>query len=391
MRICLVSQEYPPQTAGGGIGTQTYAKAHGLAALGHAVVVLAAGRNGERSVEQTGDVLVVRTAGLNDRISLYTEAARWMTYSTAVAMELEGLHRESAFDLIEFPEWASEGFVPLLNRTEWNSVPMVVQIHGPLAMFQEMAGWPEAGSDLARVGSLMEQICLERADAVYSSSQHSVDWCRRAYGLTREIPVLHTGVDTERFHPSETARSGRPVIVFAGRIDPQKGVDTLFEAACLLRAEFPDLELRLIGRSTSPLSRQLQQRAAQSGVEEMMTMAGYLPNESLPAQFAEADVFASPSIGEGGPGFVYLEAMACGLPAIACRGTGAAEAIVDGVTGLLVERYSVAELAGALRSLLLDAVRRRAMGLAARKHVLATAERRSCIREIDRFYRKVAG
>lgn len=120
-------------------------------------------------------------------------------------------------------------------------------------------------------------------------------------------------------------------------------------------------------------------------------MAGYLPNESLPAQFAEADVFASPSIGEGGPGFVYLEAMACGLPAIACRGTGAAEAIVDGVTGLLVERYSVAELAGALRSLLLDAVRRRAMGLAARKHVLATAERRSCIREIDRFYRKVAG
>ena len=120
-------------------------------------------------------------------------------------------------------------------------------------------------------------------------------------------------------------------------------------------------------------------------------MPGYLPNELLPEQFAEADVFASPSMGEGGPGFVYLEAMACGLPAIACRGTGAAEAIVDGVTGLLVDRNSVAELAGALRSLLVDADRRRAMGVAAREHVLATVERRNCIRKIDQFYRRVAG
>ena len=391
MKICLVSQEFPPRSRGGGIATQTFAKAFGLASLGHEITVLTAGSPAERSADEANGVRVIRIPGIHARLPIYSDAAYWLTYSTEVAVELAALNQQSKFDIIDFPEWGAEGFVHLLNRTEWNHTSVAVQIHGPLAMFRDTIAWPEPGSDLERLGSLMERTCLEKCDGLYSSSLHSADWCRRAYGLTRNIPVLHTGVDTDQFRPLPISKASRPTVLFAGRVDPQKGADTLFEACCLLAPEFPDVELRLIGRADSPLARQLQLLAAERGLPQLLTAPGFLRHEGLPEEFSRAHVFAVPSISEGGPGFVYLEAMACGLPAIACLGTGAAEAIVDGVTGFLVPPSDPEALAGALRSILGDTARRIRLGGQARSHVVETAERKQCILNIESYYQEILG
>ena len=83
-------------------------------------------------------------------------------------------------------------------------------------------------------------------------------------------------------------------------------------------------------------------------------MTGYVPHAQLPQELCRAHVFAAPSRYEGGPGMVYLEAMACGLPVIACAGSGAAEVVSDGATGRLIPPDDPATLAATLRTLLED-------------------------------------
>jgi glycosyltransferase involved in cell wall biosynthesis len=83
--------------------------------------------------------------------------------------------------------------------------------------------------------------------------------------------------------------------------------------------------------------------------------------------------------------------MACGLPVIACSGSGASEVVRPGENGLLVPPGDVGSLAAALRELLSDPQRRVSMGRAARRYVEAEADGRDCIRRLERFYADVAG
>src|SRR6185436_18135767 len=108
MRIALVSQEYPPETAKGGIGTQTFLKAHGLAGLGHQVHVISRSPNAERTEGADGSVQVTRIPGFDSRMAVHTEAADWLSYSTEVAAAVAGLHAKSPLDVVDFPEWGAE-------------------------------------------------------------------------------------------------------------------------------------------------------------------------------------------------------------------------------------------------------------------------------------------
>jgi glycosyltransferase involved in cell wall biosynthesis len=121
----------------------------------------------------------------------------------------------------------------------------------------------------------------------------------------------------------------------------------------------------------------------------LLEFTGFVAREELPRHLCTADVFAAPSCYEGGPGFVYLEAMACGLPVIACAGSGAAEVITAGVTGLLVAPHDPGQVAGALRTILADDELRRAMGRRAREYVEQEADSRDCVRRLEAFYASV--
>jgi glycosyltransferase involved in cell wall biosynthesis len=392
LSICLVSQEYPPETAHGGIGSQTYLKAHGLASLGHRVHVISRSKGGGAAQEHDDDgVHVVRIPGAEDRLSVQTTLGDWLTYSAAVAEAVAKLHARGPLDVIDFPEWGCEGFVHLLNRTKWNAIPAVVHLHGPLVMFAHALKWPEIDSEFYRTGTAMEGACLRLADRVFSSSRCSADWCAKHYELDRaSIPVLHTGVDTELFSPRDVPRPIRPTIVFAGNVSTNKGVDVLARAAFRLAKEFPGLLVKLYGRGRGTIADELRAEAEGLGLAHALEFAGYVDRRELPNCLCAGDVFAAPSDYEGGPGFVYLEAMACALPVIASEGSGASEGIVPGVTGLLVPPRDVDALTDALRRLLGNRELRRTMGAAARHHVLQEADSRRCIRKMAGFYAEVA-
>ncbi|HJN17285.1 MAG TPA: glycosyltransferase [Armatimonadota bacterium] len=78
--------------------------------------------------------------------------------------------------------------------------------------------------------------------------------------------------------------------------------------------------------------------------------------------------------------------MGCGLPAVACSGSGASEAVLHGETGLLIPPGDIDALAAALRQLLADPAARDAMGRRARGHVVRHASRSECLRRLEAFY-----
>ncbi|MGH8021413.1 MAG: glycosyltransferase family 4 protein, partial [Opitutaceae bacterium] len=276
------------------------------------------------------------------------------------------------------------------NRTAWYGIPTAIHLHGPLVMFSHAMGWPEVDSEFFKTGTHLEATAVRLADAIVSSSQCTLGWVAEYYGRDpKNVPVLHTGIDTDRFRPLGTTKHARPTIVFAGKLAASKGVFTLLDAALELAREFPDLRLRLLGRGADNVIPTLRKRAREAGLPDLLDLAGFIDHDRLPEEFCAAHVFAAPSSYEPGPGFVNLEAMACGLPVVTTSGSGAAEIVRDGDTGLLVPPEDVPALAGALRRLLDDAGLRARLGASARAFTETEASMPKCIARFEDFYRSV--
>ena len=189
------------------------------------------------------------------------------------------------------------------------------------------------------------------------------------------------GVDCTQFVPlgpaaRAAARLGlglpldAPVVASVSRLVPRKGMDVLIEAVRRLRVSYPDLVLAIAG--TGRDGQRLAAHARRSAVP--VRFLGRVSEEDKRALLASADVFAMAcrsrwlGLEEEGFGIVFLEAAASGTPQVAGDSGGAAEAVDDGVTGLVVRRpRDPGAVAGALRQLLADAGQRVRMGDAARE------------------------
>lgn len=375
MNICLVSQEYPPETPWGGIGTQTRNKARSLARLGHQVHVLTrAADDGPDLRTETVDGVIVhlmRSPGFD--VETYGRASYMMGYSWHVLRHLERLMRTTDFDVFDFPEFGGEGIAYQLDRTSWNWVPVVVHLHGSVAMFAEFTGWPEPPTRFYRYGTFVEEFSIKQADGLIASSSGHADLVSRRYGVPREeIDVVHCGVDADLFSPQPGGPDlpDRPTILFVGNIVENKGVHIVVEAALRLRSKFPNLALRIVGEvPENDLMRHFRSLLKEERAERNVEFTGFVPGEELPKYYRRAHVFCLPSEFEGGAANVYLEAMGCACPVIASTAGGGLEAVTDGQTGLLVPSNDVAATEQALDRILSNPDVGRRMGLAGRQRV----------------------
>ncbi len=387
MKIALVSQEYPPETANGGIGTQVYMRAHGLAELGHQMFVISHGPDLLTHEYMDGEVLVTRIPGYNKQLDPYTDPVLWLSYSMEVAAAVKELHNRFEFDLIVFPEYGGEGFIHLLNQTPWNHIPSIVHIHGPIVLFAHTIGWPELNSEFFRVGTMMEGTSLRLADGISASSECSAKWCIEHYGLdTKEIPVRITGIDVSIFHPRDVPKAERPTVIFAGGVRQTKGVGLLVEAACILAQDFANLQVKILGKGDPAFISQLKDQALDAGFPDLLDFVGHVGRNDLPYHLSSAHFFAGPSYYEPGPGNVYLEAMACGIPAIACNTGGAGEVVHNMENGLLVPPGDISALAGAMRTLLEDSQLCNKLGKNGTNYVLREVESKGCLKRLEAFY-----
>jgi glycosyltransferase involved in cell wall biosynthesis len=200
------------------------------------------------------------------------------------------------------------------------------------------------------------------------------------------VEIWRGGVDTEQFHPSRRDVGMRarlcggvpdgPVLLYAGRLSPEKRLDTLLEILDAL----PGVHLALVG--DGPSRPQLERRFAGRRAHFL----GFLRGNELAAAFASADVFVMPSTTET-LGFVVLEAMASGCPVVAARAGGIPDLVDDGENGHLYDPDAPHDAVAAIATLLSRPALRRFTAQQARKR----AESSSWLRETRRLvleYRK---
>jgi glycosyltransferase involved in cell wall biosynthesis len=376
VRICLCSQEYPPGYVGG-IGTQCRVKARGLRALRHEVEVLTAGDGaGPMLVTRDDDGVPVHELDAPGReFDVYRTETYWVGYTWAVLGALRSLGATRPFDVIDFPDYAAEGFAFQLDRQEDDPTAVVVHLHGSLGMFSERIGWPEATDRLHRVGIFMEDLAMQAADRLLAASHSIAELTATRTGISLDLlDVVEGAVDTEVFSPPPRPRPPREELrlLFVGNVVANKGVWTVLDAFLRLAPQNPGLTLWVAGRADDGIDKELRARVTQAGLGERVTLLGFVEHEQLPELYRSADMLVVPSHYEGGLGMAYLEAMACGLPVIAGAAGGAAEAIQHDRSGILLQTggaQEAAEAAAAIQRLLGDPELRARLGAAARASV----------------------
>lgn len=211
---------------------------------------------------------------------------------------------------------------------------------------------------------------VRKAKAVICISQAVAD-SLAPYGLTPDkTALIPNGIDLVAFDVSSPPTPS--LIVAIGRLAPEKGFDTLIEAAVRVCERVPEAHFVLAGEGEERAK--IETLIVQHGLTERFQMLGL--REDIPTLLASAAVVAVPSLSEG-QGLVALEAMAACRPVVASHVGGLVETIEDGVTGLLVPPRRAAALAEALGRLLGDTALREQMGAAGRARVEAhyTADR----------------
>ncbi|MEM8618411.1 MAG: glycosyltransferase family 4 protein [Actinomycetota bacterium] len=225
---------------------------------------------------------------------------------------------------------------------------------------------------------------LGGAKTIIAAGGYPAAEAEHAAGRTLPITVVPCGVDTETFHPLDDAaraaareRLGLPVdaelIVGVSRLVPRKGFDTAIRAVARMRHTRPDLLLAIAGGGRD----EARLRRLADELNAPVRFLGRIPNADLPPLYACADVFTMlcrnrwGGLEQEGFGIVFVEAAACGVPQVAGDSGGAAEAVLDGETGFVIdEPDNVQAVVDAFNTLLDDGELRASMASRSRRRAV---------------------
>jgi len=218
-----------------------------------------------------------------------------------------------------------------------------------------------------------ERANCARADRVVVPSHYSAGVAAALYEVpAAKIAVVPEPIDLgawRRLFASVTADpAARPTVLAVARMYPRKRLDDLITAAARLRGRIPGLQVRIVG--DGPESARLRALAGRLALGETVVFLGEVSRSTLAVEYVGAHCFCLPSVQEGF-GIVFAEAMAAGLPIVACRAAAVPEVVPDRRVGLLVTPRSPDELATALETLLGDERLRRELGEEGRRRVEA--------------------
>src|SRR5206468_2636356 len=176
------------------------------------------------------------------------------------------------------------------------------------------------------------------------------------YGVPPEkLAVVPEPIDLaewrRRFARADRRPATRPTVLSVARMYPRKRLADLLQAAVLLRARIPRVQVRIVGEG--PESVRLRALHRRLGLGDAVVFLGEVQRTALAVEYMSAHCFCLPTVQEGF-GIVFSEAMAAGLPVIACRAAAVPEVVEDGRTGLLVNPESPDALATAMETLLMN-------------------------------------
>ncbi|MFA5908662.1 MAG: glycosyltransferase family 4 protein [Vicinamibacterales bacterium] len=363
--VLWVTGAYYPEFSAGGL--QCQAVAHVLNGRARLKVLTTATTQGIPFREVVDGVSVSRV--------IVSVASRWSVVTASARLLAELFRLMPRAKLVHIQGYSTKNILvaavsrlfgrPMLIhlQTARHDEPETIRAHGALAW------WAFSGAD------------------AYLSVSPGLTACYLEAGLPagriREIP---NGVDAVRFAPASPAErqalrrrlhlpEDRPIVLFVGVMSPDKQPHVLFDAWLRMRRETGIASTLVFVGASNPTLYELADRFAER-VRAAADASGFggevlfvPPTAAIEDYFRAADVFAMPSAREGLP-IVLLEAMACGLPAVASRLPGSTDTMIEsGVNGLLVPPGDVAAFAAGLADLLSRPAAAAGMGVKARRTV----------------------
>jgi D-inositol-3-phosphate glycosyltransferase len=302
-----------------------------------------------------------------DKNSLYLHLPEFAEH-----MALYALRAGVRYDVAHAHYWLSGWTAHLLKRY-WD-LPFALMFHTTAHMKNRVSPVAEHETTLR---ATKEHRLVTLADSIIAANpDERADMIWRQHAPSDKICTIPPGVDIELFQPMNKTDSrntlgietDRKMVLFVGRIDPIKGIDTLLEAFAHVSTQHLGTLLAIVGgdldendEPVGPLAA-VKREAAGLGIIDNVRFFGSQPQNQLPIFYSAADVVHVPSRYESF-GLVAVEAMACGAPVVASRAGGLIFTIEDGETGFLIAIDHPAEHAEAICRILDDTGLGASMGL----------------------------
>ena len=359
--MLLLSWEYPPLVVGG-LGRHVEALARELAAAGHDVRVVTRGEGADPVDEQRDGVRVRRAAVDPIAVDFTTETLLAWTQASEHALLRAALPVVSRWrpDVVHAHDWlVAQSAVTLAELTR---APLVTTMHATEAGRHQ--GWLPAPLNVA-IHSV-ERWLVQRSKAVITCSSAMHDEVVKLFEVTdMHVTVVPNGIDAARWRAPAAARAAArarigaagPLLVYAGRLVHEKGVQTLLDALRELRTQHDGLRLAIAG--TGVYEPQLRARARRLRVARSVDWLGFVAEDDLAALLGAADVVVVPSLYEPF-GIVALEAAAAHTSLVVAASGGLADLVTGRVASASFPPRDVDALVRAVGSVLADPAAARA-------------------------------
>lgn len=345
VHVLMLAWEYPPHHVGG-LGRHVYHLGQALSAQGVHVTVATRSGDGRPAVWDDGGVTVVATPpnGLHP-----PDFVTWAAQFNVSLLEsvMENLP-DRGFDLIHAHDWIVAYAADALKHA-WG-VPLVATIHAT-----EHGRQHGLHSPMQRHISETEWWLCYEACRVVTCSAYMKNEVSGIFGVPADkIRVIPNGIDASWFRVPRDP-SPEPLVIFVGRLVPEKGPQTIVDAMSDILEDFPSAKLVVAG--DGPMEGELRRRIYLAGLGQAVQLAGRQDDEGLRNLYSRAWAATFPSSYEPF-GIVALEAMSTGAPCVVGDAGGLAEIVDDGFTGLKVRPDDPAALASAVKTLFSDSALR---------------------------------
>jgi glycosyltransferase involved in cell wall biosynthesis/SAM-dependent methyltransferase len=394
LHLCLLIQEWPPAPLNG-IARVVHTLAEGLAGAGHVVHVLTRGDDHDRVDLEHGvwvHRVCVRPHPAPTRIEV---PARIWDYSASLLDELVRIDSERPIDVVQFPNWDSEGIAALLN----GRFHTVLGLYTPLRSTRAVD--PVLGAPSRELDQLeqLERFCYLHADRLLACGPAIVSEIEQRYGIVLDperIGYVAHGVEEAPSNVRSETHRDQVKILFVGRLEPRKGIDTLLDCAPRLAARFPEVRFTIVGKDAHPWPDGRTMRArfeaahVGSATADRIHFEGLLDEDALLREYAGCDILVAPSRFESF-GLMLLEAMRVSKPVVACRVGGMTDIVEDGGNGFLVPPGDSMALEAALSRLIESGDLRSAFGLRSRQLFEENYSVDRMVTGVNREYDRVSG
>jgi len=355
MRILMLSWEFPPRLVGG-LGRHVDALTRALVAAGHEVHVISRSHPDAPMTEQHGPLHVTRVDASPPAVP-FDDLVPWvLAFNTAVLAAATRSARERQFDVVHAHDWlvASAG-VELAGVFD---LPLVGTIHAT-EFGRHQGHLPGPMNHLIHA---IEGWFVEHSDRTIVCSTYMHEQVGTLFGVPDDrTDVIPNGVEVDALAPPEAdvlalrrtlADDATHLVLFAGRLEYEKGVQTVLHALERLVERVGAVRFLVAGVGT--YSDELRHLVGELGLEHRVHFTGFLEERELRLHYAAADVAVAPSIYEPF-GLVATEAMACGTPVVASDTGGLREIVASG-SGLTFPPQDAEQLADRIAEVLVDPV-----------------------------------